>query len=87
VTFTAANPTNSGIEVSNVHLVGVSVDAGHAACVTDDFTMPDVTEADEVAAGATAETLSGLGTLSYADTAVNQDACQGATITLTLSSS
>jgi hypothetical protein len=87
VTFTAANATSSPIRVSNVHLVGVSVDSGHAACLTTDFTMPDVTEADQVAAGATAQTLSGLGTLSYANTAVSQDACKGATLTLTLTSS
>lgn len=87
VSLFAANGTNAGIAITTVHLAGVTVDAGHSACVTDDFSMPDVTEApDEVLAGALAQPLSAGGTLSYADTAVNQDACKGATITLSLTS-
>lgn len=87
VTFTAANATAAGIQVSNVHLVSVTADPGAVGCVTDDFSMADVTEADEVAAGATAQQLSQLGSLVYADTASNQDACKGATLTLALTSS
>jgi hypothetical protein len=86
VSFTAANATNSGIQVTTVHLDGITVDSGHAACVTDDFSMADVPEAHEVPALATAEALPNDGTLVYADTGVSQDACQGATLTLTLSS-
>jgi hypothetical protein len=87
VSFAAANATSSGIAVTTVSLTGVSVDSAHAACVTADFSMPDVTEGpDQVAAGATAQPLSVGGTLSYADTAVDQDPCKGATITLTLTS-
>jgi hypothetical protein len=87
VTFAAANASSSGIFVSNLHLASVTADAGHASCVTTDFTMADVTEADEVLAGATAQALSTDGTLVYADTGVSQDTCQGATLTLTLTSS
>jgi len=86
VTFKAANATTSPIRVASVHLVSVAVDAGHSACVTSDFTMPDVTQGFEVPAGATAAGLPTNGQLAYADSAVSQDACKGATITLTLSS-
>jgi hypothetical protein len=86
VSFTAANPSDSPIRVSTVHLVSVAADAEHASCETDDFSMVDVTQDHEVPAGATAEPLPQNGTLAYANTAVNQDACKGATLTLTLSS-
>jgi hypothetical protein len=49
--------------------------------------MADVTEAHEVPAGATVEPLPNNGSLVYANTAVSQDNCKGATLTLTLSSS
>jgi hypothetical protein len=86
VSFTAANATGSGIFVSTVTLVSVTADLGHAACVTSDFSMANVTESHEVPANATAEALPTNGSLVYADTALNQDACKGATLTLTLSS-
>ena len=86
VAFTAANSDTSPIFVTTVHLDGVTVDAGHAACETDDFTMVDEAEGHDVPAGATAEALPNDGTLVYANTAVNQDACQGAILTLALSS-
>jgi hypothetical protein len=86
VSFTAANSTSSPIFVTTVHLDSVAVDAGHSACVTADFTMANVTENHQVPAGATAEPLPTNGSLAMANTAVNQDACKGATLTLTLSS-
>ncbi len=87
VGFTAANATNSPIQITAVHLVSVAADAGHAACETGDFSMADVTEDHQVPAGATAEGLPTFGSLVFANTAVNQDACKGATLTLTLTSS
>ncbi len=89
VSFTAANGTASPITVSGVQLTGVTVDSGHAGCVTADFTMANV---DETTAGighaipahATVEPLPTNGTLVYANTAVSQDLCKGATLTLTL---
>jgi hypothetical protein len=87
VTFTAANASASPIKVTKVHLVNITVDGGHAACETADFSMADVAEGHEVPAGATAEPLPNNGSLVYANTAVSQDACKGATLTLTLSSS
>jgi hypothetical protein len=87
VSFTAANASGSPIQVTKVHLVSIAVDSENAACVTADFTMADVTEAHQVPAGATAEALPNNGSLVYANTAVSQDTCKGATLTLTLSSS
>lgn len=86
VTFKAANATTSPIRVTTVHLVNVTVDAGHSACVTADFTMADVAQGFEVPAGATAAGLPSPGALAYANTAVSQDACKGATLTLALTS-
>ena len=48
--------------------------------------MPDITETTSVAAGATAFALPTGGVLTYANTALNQDACKSATLTLTLTS-
>lgn len=87
VSFTAANPSESSIQVTKVHLVSVEADGAHAACETDDFTMADVTQDHEVPAEATNEALPNDGSLVYANTAVSQDACKGATLTLALSSS
>ncbi len=87
VSFTAANPNESPIQVTKVHLVSIEADGAHAACETDDFTMADVTQDHEVPAEATNEALPNDGSLVYANTAVSQDACKGATLTLTLSSS
>jgi hypothetical protein len=86
VSFTAANATSSPIRIADVHLESVAVDTGHSTCVSDDFTMVDATENHQVPANATAEALPTNGSLHYANTNVNQDACQGATLTLTLSS-
>jgi hypothetical protein len=86
VSFTAANATDSPIRVTTVHLESVSVDAAHSACAVADFSMANVTEDHQVPAGATAEALPNNGSLVYANTAVSQDACKGATLTLTLSS-
>lgn len=86
VSFTAANASDSPIQVGSVQLVSVTPDAGHAACETDDFSMANITQAHEVPAGATAEALPVDGSLVYANTTVNQDACKGATLTLALSS-
>ena len=87
VAFTAANPSESPVQVGTVHLVGGTVDAGHATCEVADFTMVDVVENHQVPAGATVEPLPVEGSLVYANTGVNQDACKGATLTLNLTSS
>jgi hypothetical protein len=86
VSFTAANASASPIQVATVSLASVTVDAAHAACTTADFSMADVTETHQVPAAATAEPLPQNGSLVYANTAVSQDACKGATLTLNLTS-
>lgn len=86
VTFSAANAGASAVRVTTVHLVSVAADAEHVTCAGADFTMADVTQEHEVPAGATAEALPTPGSLVYANTAVSQDACKGATLTLTLTS-
>ncbi|MGI8802325.1 MAG: hypothetical protein ACR2KV_09165 [Solirubrobacteraceae bacterium] len=95
VSFTAANATTSPIAVTTVHLSGVAVDSGHSGCVTADFTMADVSELTGTAPGlphqvpgsATADPLPTGGSLVMANTGISQDACKGATLTLSLTSS
>ena len=87
VTFTADNAGASNLFVGAVQLAGVSADGGHASCDTADFTMADVTSNTMVPAGQSGYALSGTGTLQYANTGVNQDACKGASLTLNLTSS
>jgi hypothetical protein len=85
VTLTADNTGTSSLYVAKVHLASVTVDAAHAACTVADYTMPDVTSNTTVAAGASGTAL-GTGTLTFADTTANQDACKGAIITLNVTS-
>ncbi len=87
VSFTADNTNPGSVRITTVHLASVTVDGGHATCTVADFTMPDVTENADVAGGASGFALPTNGTLSYANTAVDQGACKGATITLNLTSS
>lgn len=94
VSFTAANATTSPIAVTTVKLSAsnpITVDSGHSACAVADFTMADVSQVvaglpHQVPAGATADALPTNGLLVFANTAVNQDACKGATLTLNLTS-
>jgi hypothetical protein len=87
VIFTAANRSGSPVLLNALHLVGVTADRTHADCDTDAFTMRDVPESTRVMAGATAQVLPSRGTLRFRNTGENQDACKGATLTLSLSSS
>ncbi len=87
VAFTADNPGSSSLQVTRIHLDGVTADAAHSGCVVADFTMADVVSNTRVPAASSAYALAGSGTLQMADTGVSQDACKGATLTLALSSS
>jgi hypothetical protein len=87
VTFTAANSGTAASQVTSVHMVSIAADAGHGACATADFSMADTTQNHQVPAGATAEPMPVTGSLVYANTPISQDACKGATMTLTLTSS
>jgi hypothetical protein len=87
VSYTADNAGSSSLQVGTVHAV-VSIDATSAAagCLAGDFTVPDKAENQKIPAGSSAVALTNGSTIKFADTAVNQDACKGAIVTLTLSS-
>jgi len=85
VAITADNSGDSALKIAKVHLDSVAADGGHSACVVADFTMLDVTVNAEVAGHASGAAV-GTGHLAMADTGISQNACQGATLTLTLSS-
>jgi hypothetical protein len=86
VTLTADNAGSTDLQVNKVHLDSIVPDSGHSTCVVSDFLMPDVTENDVVPAGSSGHALPTSGTISYANSSSNQDACKGASLTLTLSS-
>jgi hypothetical protein len=85
VNFTVDNPSPGHQYVNTISLASVSVDAGHSTCVVADYTMPAVTVHQDYPTG-NGQAVTATGTLSMANTAVSQDACQGATVTLHLTS-
>ena len=87
VSFTADNSNSSSLQVGTVHAV-VSIDEAHAeaGCKASDFTIDDTVENQRIAAHGSNVALANEGTISMADTAANQDACKGATISLALTS-
>lgn len=85
VTFTVDNSSPGNQQLGTIHLNSVTVDGGHASCVVADFTMPDVV-ANQSIPNANGVAVTAQGTLSMANTAVSQDACKGATLTLNLTS-
>ncbi len=89
VSFKASNAASFSQKLSGIQLSNVSVDKSPANCDPADFTMPDVAVgSDGTLAGSVSNVaLTEQGTLSMADTAVSQDGCQGATLTLTFTTS
>lgn len=87
VAFTADNATSSSEQVGTVHAV-VSIDEAHAknGCEASDFTIADTGENQVIPANSNGVVLAHGGSISMADTASNQDGCQGATISLALTS-
>jgi len=89
VSFTVDNPSQGSQRVGTISLASISVDAGHSACSTvlgganPDFSMPAVTVNKTFAPG-NAQAVTQTGTLTMNETGTNQDACQGATLTLQL---
>jgi hypothetical protein len=89
VTITVDNPSSGSQRVGTVSLASISVDAGHSTCSTaisggnPDFTMPAVT-VNQVFPSGNGQSVTPTGTLTMNETGVNQDACQGATLTLHL---
>jgi hypothetical protein len=92
VTFTVDNPSLGAEFVNTIHLASITPDAGHSGCSTvitggnPDFTMADVTANQSFPPG-NGQAVTATGTLTMHETGVNQDACQGATLTLNLTSS
>jgi len=86
VTYTADNAGTSSLRVGTITPT-VSIDATHVTggCLVGDFTIP-VTVSNTTVAAAAVGVAAGTGTLTFADTALNQDGCKGATVTLTLAS-
>lgn len=82
VTFTGANAGATNLYVGTISSVVTTSDVG---CLPADFSIANVVSNTIVPAGATATPL-GASSLVFANTAVNQDACKSATITLTVSS-
>jgi hypothetical protein len=92
VTFTVDNPSLGAEFVNTIHLASITPDAGHSGCSTvitggnPDFTMPNVAAGQSFAPG-NGQAVTATGTLTMRETGVSQDACQGATLTLNLTSS
>jgi hypothetical protein len=85
VSFTVDNPSPGTQRVGTIHLASVATDVAHSACVVADFTMPDVA-ANQSFGNGSGQTVTATGTLTMANTGVSQDACQGAPLTLNLTS-
>lgn len=91
VTFTVDNPSSGAQRVGTITLASISVDAGHSTCskvvggANPDFTMAAVA-VNKVFASGNGQAVTPTGTLTMNDTGVSQDACQGATLTLNLTS-
>ncbi|HWO84526.1 MAG TPA: hypothetical protein VNM38_12170 [Solirubrobacterales bacterium] len=91
VSFTVDNPSSGAQRVGTITLTGITVDAGHSTCSVTisggnpDFTMPAVAVNATFPSG-NGQAVTPKGTLTMNDTGVNQNACQGAELTLALSS-
>ena len=85
VTFTVDNPSRGIQRVGTIHLASVATDAAHRGCVVTDFKMPDVVANQSFSHG-NDQAVTARGTLTMANTSVSQDACEGAPLTLNLTS-
>jgi hypothetical protein len=89
VTLTVDNPSTGKQRVGTISLEKITADAGHSTCsvVTTggnpDFTMADVVVNKTYGTGNN-QAVTPSGSLAMNDTGISQDACQGATLTLTL---
>jgi hypothetical protein len=80
------NTNTSKVRVANVLATGVTVDAAHSACLATDYILGGAAVVNaEVISGTNVGSWSGL-TIALSNTAVNQDACKGATVTVSYSS-
>ncbi len=91
VALTVDNNSGGKQRVGTITLEKIQPDASHSTCSTvitggnPDFAMPDIV-VNKVFGTGTNQAVTPNGTLTMNDTGVSQDACQGATLTLTLKS-
>jgi hypothetical protein len=89
VSFTVDNPSQGSQRVGSISLASITVDAQHSTCSVvssggnADFSMPAVA-VNRVFAPGNGQSVTQTGALTMNETGVNQDACQGATLTLHL---
>jgi hypothetical protein len=89
VNFTVDNTSNASEHVGTISLTSITPDTGHSTCSTTitgakaDFTMANVT-VNHTFGNGSGQAVTSTGTLLMNDTGENQDACQGATLTLHL---
>jgi hypothetical protein len=87
VAITVENTGSGPQHVGSVHLDSVDVDSGHSTCDTSAFSMDDVSVDQTLDKnGGVNDTAHVTGSLQMSDSGSNQDGCQGATLTLNLSS-
>ena len=84
VQFTADNAGATDLHIGTLSLLSVSSD--HAGCDTTDFSMAAVVENQTILNGTSGTALAHDGTLVYANSAGDQGACKGATLTLNFTS-
>jgi hypothetical protein len=94
VSFTASNSASVPEQLSTIHLASYTVDATHvtAGCTAafGVYTLADIPVSvsdGKILAGASNQPLAAAGSLFMTDTLTNQNACQGATLTLTFTTS
>jgi hypothetical protein len=80
---TTSNPGSSTVSITTVRLVRITTDVDHDACETDDFTMEDIQQHASIPSDSREYELAD-GTLTFEDSGINQDACKGAPLELTL---
>lgn len=83
VTYTADNPNTSSTVVGSLAASVATSDPTN--CLASWFVVDAPTGSTAVAAGAKGASL-GTGTLTFTDTATNQDSCKSATITVNVTS-
>jgi hypothetical protein len=89
VSLTVDNPSAGKQRVGTVSLEKITADAGHSGCSVTisggnpDFAMADIVVNKTFGSG-NGQAVTPNGSLTMNDTGVSQDACQGATLTLTL---
>jgi hypothetical protein len=76
------DPAHAGVEADGTQ---DGIDTGNASCLSSDFsynqTAPNI---DATVAASGSQTFNGAASLTFANTALNQDACQGASVKLYL---